>query len=1369
MKTLRIFISSPGDVQEERIIAGRVIERLQGKYWSFVRLDDVFWEYKAVRATAHYQEELTNPGECDIVLGILWSRLGSPLPERFRDSNTRISITGTEWELEQAFAAYERSRMGQGESHAKPDILVYRRKQVRPVRDTQAAEQQAADSEAALQDYLTTQYFYPDGTIRRPLLSYRSPEEFEEKLHAHLEQLILRQIPRLKSGYEPPPISGSPYKNLTHFDFDDADRFFGRNRAIREVQQKLLHQAAQRHASFVLIYGASGHGKSSLMRAGLAPALTRPGALVNSAWRRVLMRPQNPTHGPLCEQLARAIFTRPTPAELERLDTLDHWPLPGLPEMAREAVTSSQGSPAKACWDIASFSRALADEEQLAHAVAAIALTLKNLDRHLLIQVDQLEEAFTHDAIRPEERETFLRAISALSRCGRIWTLATMRSEFFPRIATCPPLHHLIQQGGGYILQPVSDHELREIIRYPAFAARLGFDRLIEPRKIGDALSTSESLDDQILSDAKGSQDALPLLEFTLHELYQAIAPDTAELPRKGDTLLWDDYARIGGLKGAIATVAEEAYRSLRVEEQQAADKIFGNLVRVDAGNSDNATRLRTPLETLECAAPGAAAFIRAFRERNLLIADEDQSTGRAVMTLAHESLLSHWPILRDWVRDHRGILRSRQRLREHCAQWQDAVNQNIKQNGRRPAAYLLSSGRLAEAEEVEKCGSFTDITKEEKALIHQSRKASTKRVRFFQAAAAVFALLAIGACALGWVANRQKLEANRQKAIAQQSEKQALNARNTAEGLINSMLFDLRDKLKPLGRIELLDDVSKQAERYFSNNPPTESTAMRNVGAMHSNRGGVLHASGDLKGARTAYEKSLEISRNLAAADPGNIKVQRDLNLSYQNLGDIAKAQGDIKTARAAYEKSLEVALHISTTDPDNMDFLYYLGMCHSNLGQIAQVDGDSKFARRAYEKSCEIFENLAAAKPGSIKFQQGLSSSLNLLGGIARAEGDLKGVRAMHEKSLKIALDLSTSNPDNAVIRRGLGVAYVKLGDIAHAEGDLAAARAALENGSKVYQRLVTGDPLNADIQLELGVCYSRLANIRQSEGDLESAQMDYKRSMEINQRLIDIDPRNREAMRGLAMCLREIGEYAHAKGDLKGSHSALRKCLAIFRDLGATDPDNFQVLMDLSYCYWSLGMIARAEDDFETAREHFGKCLAIRQRLANENPENAGIQRNLCLCYCMLGGIAKHENNLKFANELYEKGLEISKRMVQAEPANTDAQRNLSICYNNLGDLAKARGDMKSAREYYEKDLETCQRVATALPRDAVGQMSLLVSHIALSELAKVETNSKLRQIHLEACYSVLKSMEEAGMDLNEHFQGFYAELKAEFGEK
>ncbi len=273
MQTLRIFISSPGDVADERQIAGKVIERLQGKYWSFVRLDDVFWEQKVIRSTAHYQDELVNPGDCEMVVGILWSRLGSLMPEKFLKASGERYDSGTEWELEIAFESYRKSLEKTGDPFvAKPDIIVYRRKQPRPHFENPDQETLAAEQITRLEAYFRQNYWFPDGTIKRPITKYATLEEFEAVLSRNLEELILRQIPSLKPGFEPPPISGSPFKGLHAFDFSDTDRYFGRNREIREIQQRLIANARKR-LPFVLIYGGSGYGKSSLM---LNPRIVEP-------------------------------------------------------------------------------------------------------------------------------------------------------------------------------------------------------------------------------------------------------------------------------------------------------------------------------------------------------------------------------------------------------------------------------------------------------------------------------------------------------------------------------------------------------------------------------------------------------------------------------------------------------------------------------------------------------------------------------------------------------------------------------------------------------------------------------------------------------------------------------------------------------------------------------------------------------------------------------------------------------------------------------------------------------------------------------------------------------------------------------------
>ncbi|MEQ1839613.1 MAG: AAA family ATPase, partial [Verrucomicrobiales bacterium] len=748
MQTLRIFISSPGDVRDERQIAGRVIERLQGKYWSFVRFDDVFWEERAVRSTAHYQDELINPGKCELVVGILGTRLGSPLPAKFA-ALSGSKMTGTEWELEEAFTAYDDhvqalvkngSNPEEAATQATPDILIYRRKPV-PARETLAPAEVAQLDQ--LEAYLREHYAFPDGTIKRPVLSYRSHAEFEENLTKHLEELILKRLPGLKPGFEPPPISGCPFKGLSVFTYDDSDRFFGRNRQIREVQD-LLQQRAKAGKAFVLIYGASGYGKSSLMRAGLAPVLTRPGGAREGMdrWRRVIIQSASGT-GSLCERLARALLSPSTESERELAKLHEHYALSGFPELVGHPISDPDADGSS--WDVASLARYLSAPEDKIFAVADLVAALAAENLHVLLQVDQLEEIFA-ETVTGEDRAAFLAALDALASCGRIWCLATMRSEYFSRVAEEPELRALLgrSRDGGYILPPPDWQSWSEIIRFPALAARLDWERTIEPRQIGDGPSTEEWLNEQLLEDVKDNPDSLPLLEFCLERLYRdTLDPaDPEGMRRKRDLLTWDSYVAMDGLHGSIATEANQAYEKLSPSAQGARDYLFGNLVRVD----DTVTRRRGDLVELE-KKPGAAAFLNAFREAKLLVTDEED--GRAVITLAHESLLSHWPVLFEWIEAHRSDLAAHQRLIKQAQLWEE---------NKKSRKYLLAEGHLAEAERVAVSAYFL-LSGAQTEFLRESQSAARKKLRRFQGASVLFALLAIAAGVLGWVAEGRRVE----------------------------------------------------------------------------------------------------------------------------------------------------------------------------------------------------------------------------------------------------------------------------------------------------------------------------------------------------------------------------------------------------------------------------------------------------------------------------------------------------------------------------------------------------------------------------------------------------------------------------------
>jgi len=215
--------------------------------------------------------------------------------------------------------------------------------------------------------------------------------------------------------------SRNPYRGLRSFELQDADFFFGRSRARNELREILARRVEQGQA-FVLVFGASGSGKSSLVKAGLLADLALPGMIGRVALvRYAVLRPSDRGGRPI-EGLATAI--------IQRADA--------LPELARPPLDYS----------VESFAALLRDAA--AHAVPPIRQALAEARRaaglfetgeaRLLVVVDQLEELFTQDKLPASEREAFVAALQALANSGLAWVVATMRSDFFDRLETLPAL-----------------------------------------------------------------------------------------------------------------------------------------------------------------------------------------------------------------------------------------------------------------------------------------------------------------------------------------------------------------------------------------------------------------------------------------------------------------------------------------------------------------------------------------------------------------------------------------------------------------------------------------------------------------------------------------------------------------------------------------------------------------------------------------------------------------------------------------------------------------------------------------------------------------------------------------------------------------
>jgi hypothetical protein len=269
--TLRIIVSSPGDGAPERFLAETVIGRLQAIYRHACRLEPIFWEHEPLTATSSFQEGLPSPAETDIVVCILWSRLGTRLPRHVAADRP---LTGTEYEFEEAVRGKRQRGL--------PDLLVYR-KVARPLTDLSDRTQrkEVVAQIEALEAFIDKWFHDAEGALVAAFHPFGDAATFEEHLEHHLRKLIDQRLKAAGVSLAdadlvlPTWTAGSPFRGLNPFDLEHAPVFHGRTRAIGEVVDRLKEQDGRERA-FLLVLGRAGPANRSWRGQASSPCSPGP-------------------------------------------------------------------------------------------------------------------------------------------------------------------------------------------------------------------------------------------------------------------------------------------------------------------------------------------------------------------------------------------------------------------------------------------------------------------------------------------------------------------------------------------------------------------------------------------------------------------------------------------------------------------------------------------------------------------------------------------------------------------------------------------------------------------------------------------------------------------------------------------------------------------------------------------------------------------------------------------------------------------------------------------------------------------------------------------------------------------------------------
>jgi energy-coupling factor transporter ATP-binding protein EcfA2 len=443
----------------------------------------------------------------------------------------------------------------------------------------------------------------------------------------------------------------SPFPGLRPFEFHESDLFFGRDGQVEKLIGKLGG------TRFTAVVGTSGSGKSSLVRAGLVPALV--GGLMTSAgsdWRIAIMRPGNDPIGSLALSLNQPnVFGSDDPDSVAI-----------QVEIAK--ATLRRGS------------RGL---------VETVCQNVMASDENLLVVVDQFEELFRFareasrktkdesDRYRNEAAAFVKLLLDASAEPGvNIYVVITMRSDFLGDCAQFWNLPEAINES-QYLIPRLTRDQLREVISGPVALA----DGEIAPRLVT-----------QLLNDIGDNQDELPVLQHLMMRIWNEsknpqlnIDVETGEktvvTPHReihhGKAIDICCYQAVGGMSNALSHHADEAYSELPDDRhREVAEKLFKALTEKGFDNRE----IRRPItlgeicEITEASESEVKTVVETFRQtgRSFLMPPVGVPlTSDSLIDISHESLIRGWARLREWVDEEARSARIYRRLAETAVLYQ--------------------------------------------------------------------------------------------------------------------------------------------------------------------------------------------------------------------------------------------------------------------------------------------------------------------------------------------------------------------------------------------------------------------------------------------------------------------------------------------------------------------------------------------------------------------------------------------------------------------------------------------------------------------------------------------------------------------------
>jgi tetratricopeptide (TPR) repeat protein/energy-coupling factor transporter ATP-binding protein EcfA2 len=760
----------------------------------------------------------------------------------------------------------------------------------------------------------------------------------------------------------------NPFPGLRPFEAEEDHLFFGREKQIDDLLRRL------RTTRFLSVIGTSGSGKSSLVRAGLIPAL-QGGFMAGagSNWQIATFRPAGDPIGNLAVALSDPAVLGSDPE------------LAGTQRVLMEA-TLRRGTLG------------------LVDAIRQAPLPPRH---NVLIVVDQFEELFRFRHSRQADcKDEALAFVKLLLEATRqevpLYVVLTMRSDFIGDCMEYPGLPEAIN-AGQYLVPRMSRDELRLAITGPVAVG-------------GGEIATRLVL--RLLNDVGDDQDQLPVLQHALMRTWDVWANRGAG-ERPVDL---EDYEAAGTMRNALHDHAEEAYRETEARGlQRIAEQLFKAITDTfsDARGVRRPTSVGSLLAITGAAEADLVAVVEVFRKpgRSFLMppARVPLEPG-TVIDISHESLMRCWARLLTWAEEENRSALMYTRVSQ-AARWYEERSAGLWRDPEletglqwRSAAQPTEAWARRYDDNFDGAMQFLDRSAAERERARAAEEhARRRKLREYQWAAGVLALLLVVTLWFYHTARVQRARAEAYLDLAQQSVNEMLSSAGKQQARVAADVPELEAFRK-----ELLEKA-RVFYAAFEQREPANDKIRIEMAEAHYRLGDINRLLEDGDTATREYQQAIQQFSILLKKNPQSLSLRQWLANSYNWLGETLRTDA-VKYAAAgdAYNHAAALQQQLVRDDPGNQTYQRELARTFYNRG-ILQYDGHRPDAAAAdFGQAIELLQPLARDPSASAAAQE-LARAYNNLANVRRFQDRDAEAEPLFQKAIALDEHLAAQYPQN------------------------------------------------------------------------------------------------------------------------------------------------------------------------------------------------------------------------------------------------------------------------------------------------------------------------------------------------------------------